>query len=170
MQRKALLLLPCALAVFCTGIAQARDDDNRAKARLSGFQEVLPISTAGAGRFEATLSPSSFSFELSYSGLTSHVQQAHIHFGQKGVNGGISVFLCSNLPSPPAGTQACPSPSGTVTGTITAANVIGPAGQNISAGQFDALIRAMRNGTTYANVHSDMFPSGEIRGQIKVDD
>lgn len=170
MQRFIHLLLPCVLTTLCAGIAQASDEDSRARARLSGFQEVLPLSTTGSGKFEATLSPSSFTYELSYSGLDGSVTQSHIHFGQKGVNGGISVFLCSNLGNGPAGTQACPTPGGTISGTVTAANVIGPTGQNISAGQFDALIRAMRSGTTYANVHSTKFPGGEIRGQIKADD
>jgi len=70
----------------------------------------------------------------------------------------------------PAGTQACPSPGGTVTGTVTAANVIGPLGQDISPGQVEELIRAMRGGVTYANVHSSKFPAGEIRGQMKTED
>ena len=42
-------------------------------------------------------------------GSRRHRQQAHIHFGKVGINGGISAFLCSNLPSPPPGTPACPA-------------------------------------------------------------
>lgn len=165
-----LLAVPCAFAALCTGIVHA-DDDNRARARLSGFQEVPALASAATGTFEARLLPnSSFTFELSYRGLEGNATQAHIHFGQKSVNGGVSVFLCSNLGNAPAGTQSCPSPGGTVTGTITAASVIGPLGQDISPGQFDELIRAMRAGVTYANVHSTKFPAGEARGQIKVDD
>ena len=53
----------------------------------------------------------SFTFTLSYGDLSSHVTQSHIHFGQKSVNGGIAVSLCSNLPDPPAGTATCPSPA-----------------------------------------------------------
>jgi len=76
------------------------------------------------------------------------------------------VFLCSNLGNGPAGTQACP-PSGTITGTITPANVIGPTGQGISAGEFDEVVAAIRNGTAYVNVHSTTFPVGEIRAQFQ---
>ena len=169
MKRSDLLIACCAIAAACTGIARA-DDDNRARARLSGFQEVPALASAATGTFEAKLSPSSFTFELSYRGLEAGATQAHIHFGQKAVNGGISVFLCSNLGNGPAGTPPCPSPGGTVTGTVTAANVIGPLGQNISPGQFEELMRAMRGGVTYANVHSSKFPAGEIRGQIKTED
>lgn len=75
--------------------------------------------------------------------------------------------MCQTTATPgPAGTPICPQ-SGTVTGTFTAANVIGPSEQGIAAGEFEELIKAMRAGVTYANVHSTKFPGGEIRGQIE---
>jgi hypothetical protein len=79
--------------------------------------------------------------------------------------GGVSVFLCTNLGNGPMGTQACPA-NGTVTGTITAADVIGPVGQGITAGEFAELLKAIRAGFVYANVHSALFGGGEIRGQL----
>ena len=81
------------------------------------------------------------------------------------VNGGISVFLCTNLGNGPVGTQACPQ-EGTVTGTFVAGDVIGPGAQGIAAGEYTELLAALRSGTTYANVHSSERPGGEIRGQI----
>ena len=39
--------------------------------------------------------------------------------------------------------------------------------QGLNTGALAELIRAIRDGVTYANVHSTMFPGGEIRGQIK---
>jgi CHRD domain-containing protein len=71
------------------------------------------------------------------------------------------VFLCGGGSKP-----ACPA-SGTVTGTIVPADVIGPSGQGIAAGEFAELVRAIRNGATYANLHTEMFPGGEIRGNIR---
>jgi hypothetical protein len=105
---------------------------------------------------------------LSYSGLL-NVGQARIHFGQTGVNGGISVFLCQTTTNsdPTNLAPTCPSQAGTVLGTVTAANIIGPAGQGIAAGELAELIQAIRNGTSYVNVHTAAFPGGEIRGQIK---
>lgn len=93
--------------------------------------------------------------------------------GQFHTAGGISVWLCqtAGTPSPmPDLTPSCPDPrSGSVEGMLTAANMIGPAGQGIAAGEFAELVRLMRSGVTYANVHSLKFPGGEIRGQIRED-
>jgi len=44
--------------------------------------------------------------------------------------------------------------------------VIGPSSQGVAAGEFDELIRAIRAGATYVNVHSTLYPPGEIRAQI----
>jgi CHRD domain len=64
-------------------------------------------------------------------------------------------------------TQACPADAGTVTGTIAAADVVAIAGQNVSAGDFDALEDAITSNTAYGNIHTAKFPAGEIRGQIR---
>jgi CHRD domain len=76
------------------------------------------------------------------------------------------VFFCSNLGNAPAGTPTCPLNSGTVTGTWTKASVLGIAGQNVNAGDFDALTDALTSNTAYANIHQTALPAGEIRGQI----
>jgi hypothetical protein len=146
-------------------------------ARLTGLEEIGGL---GAGETGAIFSPgkgtldldlitkaSTITFKLTYSGVTSPVTQAHIHFGKEHVAGGIIVFFCSNLPSPPPNTKACPLNGGTVTGTITAAGVIGPTPQNIQPGDFNALVAALKSDTAYANVHTQNFPAGEIRGQIQ---
>jgi len=136
---------------------------------LSGFEEApLTLSTSGNGEFHARISHNDtrIQYQLSYSDLEGTVTQAHIHLGAKGIAGGISIFLCSNLGNGPAGTQACPPAPATITGTLTAEGVIGPTAQGITAGQFDELIEAMRAGVTYVNVHSTLYPGGEIRSQI----
>jgi hypothetical protein len=143
---------------------------------LEGFQEVTPVSTVGSGRFRARISrdESRIDWVLSYEDLEGEVQQGHIHFGQKAVNGGITVFLCTNLGNGPAGIQPCPSAPATIRGTIMAADVspnipatAAARTQGINTGELAELIRAIREGVTYANVHSTMWPGGEIRGQIK---
>jgi hypothetical protein len=97
------------------------------RADLRGFNEVPSISSAGEGRFEAELIPEngSIAYTLRYSGLESAVTQAHIHFSQAATNGGIIVFLRTNLGDGPAGTQGCPTGDGEISGVITAENVLG---------------------------------------------
>lgn len=165
-------LVPALLAAALSAVAltAAADDARRVRAKLSGYQEVpSTLHTPASGRFDGKFSSGALSYELTYSGLPG-VTQAHIHFGARGTNGGISIFLCTNLGNGPAGTPACPAGEGTISGVATAANVIGPAGQGITAGQFDAIARAIRAGTAYVNVHSGTYPGGEIRGQIGDDD
>ena len=141
---------------------------------LNGFEENPDVSTLANGRFEARLSDdgTKLTYELSYSNIQGGaVQQAHIHFAKPAVNGGIVLWLCSNLNPPgstPPGTQACPTPSGTITGELDKDDVIAQAAQGIPAGQagFDEVVAAMRAGRAYANVHSAQSPAGEIRAQI----
>lgn len=159
-----------ALALAAAPALADRDRDGDFKAKLKGVEEVPALSTPASGRFELEIDDGEGRWRLRYDGLEGNVLQAHIHFGQMGVNGGISVFLCSNLGNGPVGTQPCPTPPATITGKFAAADVIGPAGQGIAPGQFDELVRAIKQGAAYANVHSSLYPGGEIRGQIRDDD
>jgi len=138
--------------------------------RLSGYNEAAPLalSTTGEGQFRVNIDEAAqeISYELSYSGLEGNVTQAHIHFGAVAQSGGVSTFLCTNLGNGPAGTQPCPAAPATITGTLRPADVIGPAGQGISAGQFAELVAAINAGFTYVNVHSTLYPAGEIRAQL----
>lgn len=159
--------------VATIGVAQSGGGRFTTK-RLVGDFEVPAISTAAHGTFEATLHGTTVNYKLTYSGLESDVRQAHIHFAQPSVNGGISVWLCetTTIPHPTVSLQAvtpdCGGPrSATITDSFTAEEVIGPAGQGITAGEFAALLEAMRGGLTYANVHTQTFGGGEIRAQIK---
>jgi hypothetical protein len=160
------------LAAVPIGTIQADGDDHKRSfgIKLNPFQEVPSVSSAAKGEFRLRISRdgTSMSYELSYSGLEGDVRQAHIHLGQRHTNGGISVFLCqTTFNTDPSGLAPTCPPSGEVSGTLTLANVIGPAGQGIAAQQFDELVKAIRAGATYANVHSVTFPGGELRGQIK---
>jgi hypothetical protein len=140
---------------------------------LTGYEETpSAVSTTGNGTFNARISndETRIEWELTYDDLEGAVQQAHIHFGQKSVTGPISVFLCTNLGNGPPGTQPCPAPPATISGTIVAADVTNLANERgISAGELDELISAIRNGSTYVNVHSTRWPGGEIRSQIEHD-
>jgi hypothetical protein len=161
------------VAFSATASAAGPDSSGRGhsvREQLSGFHEhPLALSTTGTGSFRASLNERTqeITYTLSYSDLSSAVSQAHIHFGQAFQAGGVSTFLCTNLGNGPVGTQLCPAAPATVTGTLRAADVVGPAGQGIAAGEFAEFARAFRAGVTYANVHTANFPAGEIRAQLE---
>jgi hypothetical protein len=178
MNRQALrigLAVAAAGAVAATTMVAAQGDSHhdhgskKIRTVLSGYNEdPLAISTPARGFFRATVDQGrqEIRYVLTYDGLPTTAAQAHIHFGSVSQTGGISAFLCTNLGNGPAGTQRCPA-SGTITGTITPADIVGPTAQGIAAGEFRELVDAIRAHTAYVNVHTVAFPGGEIRGQLR---
>ena len=132
-------------------------------ATLRGYQEVPAISTQAVGLFAGFVNDDSISYTLTYFDLEGgSVAGAHIHFGQHGVNGGIVIHFCGT-----GGKPACPAPPATITGTATAADVVAVGAQGIAAGDMAEVVRAIRAGKAYVNVHTATYASGEIRGQIE---
>jgi len=169
------LAVATAAAVATTTVVAAQGESGgeegprHVATTLSGYNETLvALSTPGSGSFSAAIDEGNqeIRYELSFTGTPTAVTQAHIHFGSKAQSGGVTAFLCSNLGNGPAGTPACPA-SGTVTGTITPAVVVGgAAAQGIAAGEFKELVDAIHAHKGYVNVHTVAFAGGEIRGQL----
>jgi hypothetical protein len=172
----ASLGLLAALVIGSYAVAGSGKDKVNADA-MTGYLEGAPggpVSSPATGSFEAEIDDSArtIHYTLSYSGLQGDVRQAHIHFGQRSVNGGISLWLCETAANPrPLGSPDVPDcpQSGTVDFTLTAGHVVGPVPQGIALGEFEEIVAAIRAGRAYANVHSSVFPGGEIRGQINDD-
>jgi hypothetical protein len=174
---KSTLLLPFLLMISASATAHGDDrNSGQFSARLAPGQEAPVVSSTASGKFTATIDEAAqtISYELSYEGLEGTISQAHIHFGQAGVSGGISMWLCGTTANPgPTGTPVCagaglPAPvTGSISGTLLPLQVIGPAGQGIAAGQFSEIVAAIRKGHAYANVHTSIAPGGEIRGQLR---
>jgi CHRD domain len=163
MSRVKLAVAVALLGVVMTASAAAiAGGGGKSRAHLSGFQEVPAVLSDGSGKFKARISRSEdrIDYTLSYDGLEGgNVLFAHIHIGQRLANGDVAAFLCGGGTKP----DPCPA-SGTVTGTITPADVVPVPRQGVLT--FDDLVEAIRAGITYANVHTVRSPQGEIRGQI----
>jgi hypothetical protein len=158
------VVLVLSLAGASIALASKGHDrkDGQFRAHMIGFNEVPSLNTPGHADLALTVTDTTIAFTLTYADLTGPPGAAHIHVGQIGVNGGVSVFFCGG-----GGKPACPaSNSGTVTGTIAAADVVGPTAQGFAVGNITPVIAALRAGVTYANMHTAAFPGGEIRGQI----
>jgi hypothetical protein len=172
--RLGVAAVAAGLAVLA-GIGVARAQQYAAV--LSGFNEVGllnnesgAILTSGSGQLSLRLDTKTdtATYTLIFSGLTSLATMAHIHFGQPHVPGGIMVWLCQTTVerSPVPTTKFCPRGGGSVSGTITADDIVAISGENVLAGDFTALVEAIGSGSAYANVHSVNFPLGELRGPI----
>jgi hypothetical protein len=165
-QMKNAGLITVILGLAAASYALAQGDSGGARhvgADLNGYQEVPSISTTGEGLFTASIDDENrlITYELSYAALEGTTTSAsHIHFAQRSVNGGVIAFLCGGGGKPP-----CPPTQGTVTGVISAADVL-PSDRGIEAGAFEEFVQAIRAGHTYVNVHTNKWPGGEIRGQI----
>ena len=169
------ILLSLAVLALVSAVALAQGFVN-IRELLTGFEEVPSVSTRANGQFNARIAKDgrAIDWELSYSDLEGAVQQSHIHIGNTSVNGGISVFLCTNLGNGPVGTQSCPPPPAVISGRIFAAdvspNIAATAAartQGLNTGEIEELVAAMRAGATYVNVHTTLWPGGEVRSQIK---
>jgi hypothetical protein len=170
MRPRVLIALLALLVVASVGSLQASAGAGDVfRASLDGYQEVPTLSVAGTGTFRAELSADgdTLSYRLRYSGLSGPALFAHIHLGRPAIAGGVIAFLCDSTPDAPQGVPECPGVGGSVSGEIQAADVVGPDDQGIAPGEFDELVAALRARATYANVHTELFPPGEIRGRIR---
>ena len=173
-RRRAQLLVGAAVAVVlalaATSLAVAgggHDGKGKNKsgdfvASLDGFQETPSLNSTGSAKFSATVESDKITYKLDWEGLSGPPLFAHVHVGQRGVAGGVSFFLCGGGGKP----QCTQATSGSASGTVVAADVVGPAGQGFNPGDLASVIAAIKAGVTYANIHTTKFPAGEIRGQL----
>lgn len=161
-------------------LASSAFAQNTFVAKLRGPGEVPFVISRGTGHVSITIADDaqSITYELTYSGLEGSkvpmgkVLFAHIHVGRPTDLGGVAVFFCDNSPTNPGTDVKCPSPDGgTVTGTWRPADIKGPTAQGVDPtdamqNAFERLVKAIRAGLTYANVHTSRSPGGEIRGQL----
>jgi CHRD domain-containing protein len=169
MSLKWILRMAAVFAVLGLTVAATSADEATLSmhAKLTGFQEVTPKLSPSTGHFEATVTGSTLSYTLTYTKLSSPAFMAHIHFGQPAVNGNVFLWLCGPSGTAPAGTPTCPANGGTVSRTVTAADIQGIASQNLSAGDFAGALAIIAAGDAYVNIHTINFPGGEIRGAVK---
>jgi hypothetical protein len=158
------LVIGLLLALSTFSVSANQNEGVSFRARLTGNDEIpLTVSTGASGNFEARVVDNTLQYKLSFTGLEGgNTLAAHIHIGSFRTAGGVMAFLCGG-PRP-----ACPNPSGTVEGVITATDIIGITNQQIPAGAFDEFVHVMRTGIAYVNVHTTASPAGEIRGQVRV--
>lgn len=137
-----------ALAILALGLGAARADFVMFDADLSGLQSVPAHSTpaSGFGTFTLDTLTDLLTFNVNFSGLLAPATAAHIHTAAAGVNGSVTLPF----------TAADGSWQSLTSGTIVGSRTITP-----------LLASQIESGLTYVNIHTSLFPGGEIRGQIE---
>jgi len=154
----ALLIFGAAVNGFINYASAQQQQQFTAK--LSGKNEVPPVTTPATGFATFTLSPdgTSLHYVLSVSDITG-VMGAHLHAGPSTQNGpAIAGLFNASMAGHPTGKV-----HGSLSkGIIRASNLTGPlAGKELSD-----LILLIKTGNTYVNVHTTQNRGGEIRGQL----
>ena len=123
------------------------------KAKLDADSEVPSNNSDGKGKAEFSVSRSgrSIRYQIDAEKLTGRVRAAHIHLGDKGQAGPVVITICA---------KTCSLPRSGRLGRARFSKAPG-------AKNFAAVVRALRAGRTYVNIHTKKYPAGEIRGQIK---
>ncbi len=156
--------LSCVL-VFLTGllllpISPAGAESAKFEANLSGQEQAPPIDTPAKASFVLSGSGKSLRYTLSVTDVE-NATMAHIHIGHAGEEGPIAVWLYPSNPSPVV--RKGKFTGVLAQGTITAANLMGP----LQGKTLEDLVRDIKAGDAYVNVHTTAHPGGEIRGQLK---
>jgi hypothetical protein len=159
MRLARLFILSLLTLLVTVGAAVAAN--NNFTAHGTGDQEVRTPAVDTKAQSQAIFKLSDDGATLHYKLIVSNldgIRVAHIHFGAAGTNGPIVAFLLP-LQSPSTGTV-----HGVLAeGAITAVDLRGPlAGKPLSE-----LVAALESGNAYTNIHTDAYPAGEVRGQIK---
>jgi hypothetical protein len=132
----------------------AQESEQKFSAKLSGKEEVPPNESPSTGFAWVKITDDKIGYEVNVTDMDK-VNAAHIHLAEAGKNGPVVLTLFKGGPTEQV--------NGTVgEANVTASNLEGPMkGKDITD-----LVTAMKNGTTYVNVHTTDFPEGEIRGQL----
>jgi hypothetical protein len=145
-----VLVVALALAAF---IGTASGGGRPLSATMSGSQENPPNSSPATGTTALRLNhgQGSVCYDMTVSNLTGPPSMAHIHKAPAGTNGGIVIHLFGS-----GGAPAPTTPSFTITNFC-------------QTGIDQALIKDIIQNPDqyYSNVHTQAFPGGEIRGQLR---
>lgn len=146
------------LATLLTASIGFSADKGSFGARLSGSESVPQVKTMarGGASFALAKDGKELTYKLTVSNIE-NVTAAHIHLGKNGKSGPPLVGLFG-------GPRKEGKFSGVLAeGTIGEKDLMG----NLSGKPLDELVKLIRSGETYVNVHTVGHPEGELRGQIK---
>lgn len=177
------MLTACAVgaAMLATDLAGAQGPPpahNFIGAPMSGANEVPPVETCASGATQVKFKDGVLTFKVNVEDIDD-VVAAHLHFGKPGQNGPVLVTLYQAPPPPPPASAISDDDDDydddddtLAFGAITDDDVRDVDGVTFADGSdfdgsADGLLRLLREGAIYVNVHTALNPSGEIRAQLR---
>jgi len=156
MGKAKLCLFVMLVTVMTASFGFAAETSFRAKLKGYYLAPGVRTSSKGVADFKLSTDGKELRYKLTVKNIE-NVTGAHIHMGKKRKNG-----------PPLAGLFAGPKKEGKFTGilvegTIMEKDLMG----DLQGKSLDELVKLIKSGNTYVSVHTDAFPDGEIRGQIK---
>src|SRR5688500_4808823 len=151
------ILFGAAAALLLVSAAPAQAEIINARAILGGGEEVPALLTGAVGIADLVIDTETrtIGVEIRMFNIPSATTAGHIHVGPKGVAGALVV--------------AFPIPRDRV-GDLSLSFMVNA--QNlrpnpmIGINTMDDVIQSVVGGGAYVNIHTAVFPGGEIRGQI----
>ena len=128
---------------------------------LKSENELADVVSQAQGQviFHVSDDGNSIAYKLIVANIN-NITAAHIHCGDPTQNGPFVVFLFS-------GGRAGLVNGVLAEGTITEEDILTPTRLCTDLDTMEELLALFRSGTAYVNVHTNAYPGGEIRGQIK---
>jgi len=167
MKNKLSLLGVMFIVIAFFGVVKA--DQLAFTTTLTGSQEVPPTGSPGIGSASVTVDTIAklMTVNVSFSGLVSPTVASHIHCC---ASPGVNAMVATTVPTFPGFPLGVTSGTYLQTFDLNLAATYNPAfitanGGTVAAAQA-AFIAGLVNGQTYLNIHTSMFPGGEIRGQL----
>lgn len=148
------------------GTASADHEETwRFDAELTGGAETHDVETQASGHATFEIPPDDhrihYSIDVEW---LCNPTQAHIHLGEEGEDGPVVVWLYPEETQEPELIEG--RFDGTLAeGTFTVDDLVGP----LEDGSEGELITALLEEDAYVNVHTEAYPAGEIRGQVRPD-
>ena len=163
-----IIAIAAAAAGAVIGACSSKDDTTAPvshivtfRAQMTGAAETPANTTTGIGTFTATLDTVTnvFTYDITFSGLTSNVNNGHIHGPAVAT---VAAGTTINYNTWPGATFSFGTQAGTAHGVavLTSATAI------TATMNGDSLKKLLFAGLTYSNIHTVNNPGGEIRGQI----
>jgi len=156
---KALTLTLFVVVGIMVAVSVGLPAENVFKAVLSGDEDMpmaVPTKSTGDVKIMVNKDGAELTFVLTINKIE-NVTAAHIHAGKKGEEG-----------PPIVGLFGGPKKDGMFSGILSRGTILDKDLSGPLAGKTVAdLIKMIKNGEAYVNVHTIAHPGGEVRGQLK---